>query len=87
MLAAVAMTLQRWPIVGRRSELELFEQALGSAELEGLLIHGHRRLSQDVRGQGVRSAYVFRCAAADVPRIEARKPRKRLGGVGDVFAV
>lgn len=36
----MAITLQRWPIVGRRSELEIFEQALGSAERAGLVIHG-----------------------------------------------
>jgi DNA-binding CsgD family transcriptional regulator len=40
MLAGVAMALPRWPIVGRRSELEAFEQALGSGEHAGLLIHG-----------------------------------------------
>ena len=40
MLAAVATTLQRWPIVGRRSELEVFEEALCSGELAGLVIHG-----------------------------------------------
>ena len=40
MLAAVATTLQRWPIVGRRSELEAFEKALRSGEHEGLVIHG-----------------------------------------------
>ena len=40
MLAAVATTLQRWPIVGRRSELEVFEEALGSGEHAGLVIHG-----------------------------------------------
>ena len=40
MLAAVATTLQRWPIVGRRSELEVFEEALCSGEHAGLVIHG-----------------------------------------------
>ena len=40
MLAAVAIALPRWPIVGRRSELEVFERALGSAEKAGLVIHG-----------------------------------------------
>jgi DNA-binding CsgD family transcriptional regulator/tetratricopeptide (TPR) repeat protein len=40
MLAAVPPTLQRWPIVGRRSELEVFSQALCSGEHAGLVIHG-----------------------------------------------
>jgi DNA-binding CsgD family transcriptional regulator len=40
MLAAVAVALPQWPIVGRRPELELFKQALGSGELAGLVIHG-----------------------------------------------
>ena len=40
MLADVAVTLLRWPIVGRRSELEVFERALGSDEKTGLVIHG-----------------------------------------------
>ena len=39
MLAAVAPTLQRWPIVGRRSELEVFEEALCSGKYAGLVIH------------------------------------------------
>jgi len=40
MLSAVAVTLQRWPIVGRRSELEVFSEALCSGEHAGLVIHG-----------------------------------------------
>ena len=40
MLTAVAPTLQRWPIVGRRSELEVFSEALCSGEHAGLVIHG-----------------------------------------------
>jgi DNA-binding CsgD family transcriptional regulator len=40
MLAGVAMALPRWPIVGRRSELEVFGRALGSGEHVGLVIHG-----------------------------------------------
>ena len=39
-LTAVAIALQRWPIVGRRSELEVFEQALASDERAGLVIYG-----------------------------------------------
>ncbi len=34
------MTLPRWPIVGRRPELEVFERALGSGERAGLVIYG-----------------------------------------------
>jgi len=40
MLTDVAIALPRWPIVGRRSELEVFERALASAECSGLVIHG-----------------------------------------------
>jgi len=40
MLADVTTTLQRWPIIGRRSELEVFEKALCSGEQAGLVIHG-----------------------------------------------
>ncbi len=40
MLAAVAITLPRGPLVGRRAELEIFEKALCSGERMGLLIHG-----------------------------------------------
>lgn len=40
MLAAVATALLRWPIVGRRSELEIFDRALRSREHTGLVIHG-----------------------------------------------
>ncbi len=40
MLAAVAITLQRWPIIGRHSELEVFEKTLCSGEHTGLVIHG-----------------------------------------------
>lgn len=40
MLVGVAVAVQRWPIVGRRSELEVFEQALLSGDHAGLVIHG-----------------------------------------------
>src|SRR5262249_46703935 len=40
MLAGVARALGRWPIVGRRPELEVFGQALGSGEQAGLVIQG-----------------------------------------------
>jgi hypothetical protein len=55
---------------------------------DGLLIcRGGGRLSQDVRGQGVRSAYVFRCPAHDVPRIEQRaSPLRRVGNIGRIRA-
>src|SRR5260370_23160830 len=61
MLSAVAVALQRWPMVGRRSELEVFERALGSAELEGMLIHGRAgvgktRLADECRQQAAASA-------------------------------
>jgi len=36
----VATTLQRWPIVGRRPELEIFERALCSGEQAGVVISG-----------------------------------------------
>jgi DNA-binding CsgD family transcriptional regulator len=36
----VAITLQRWPIVGRRPEFEIFERALCSGEQAGLVIFG-----------------------------------------------
>src|SRR5216683_6776182 len=40
MLAAVAITLPRWPLIGRRTELEIFEKALCSGGHTGVLIHG-----------------------------------------------
>ena len=40
MLDAVAIAVQRWPIVGRRSELEVFERALYSGRHAGLVIYG-----------------------------------------------
>ncbi len=62
MLAGVVVALQRWPIVGRRSELELFERALGSAELQGMLIHGRAgvgktRLADECRQQAAASGH------------------------------
>ena len=56
MLAGVAITLPRWPIVGRRSELEMFERVLGSGEHAGLVIHGpagtgKTRLADECRQQ------------------------------------
>lgn len=40
MLSDVVGVLPRWPIVGRRGELEVFERILGSAEHMGLVIYG-----------------------------------------------
>jgi len=40
MLDAVAVAIQRWPIVGRRSELDVFERALGADGCAGLMIAG-----------------------------------------------
>jgi len=60
MLAGVAIALRRWPIVGRRSELEVFERALGSGEHVGLVIHGRAgvgktRLADECREQAAAS--------------------------------
>jgi tetratricopeptide (TPR) repeat protein len=56
MLAGVTMALLRWPIVGRRSELEVFERALSLTECAGLVIHGRAgvgktRLADECREQ------------------------------------
>src|SRR6266571_5676349 len=40
MLAAVAIMLPRWPLIGRHTELEIFEKALCSGGHTGVLIHG-----------------------------------------------
>ena len=62
MLAGVAMALLRWPIVGRRSELEAFERALGLGERAGLVIHGRAgvgktRLADECREQAAASGH------------------------------
>jgi len=62
MLADVAITLQRWPIVGRRSELEAFEKALCSGEYAGLVIHGRpgvgkTRLADECRLQAAAAGH------------------------------
>ena len=62
MLADVVMTLPRWPIVGRRPELEVFEQALGSGERAGLVIYGRAgvgktRLADECAGQAAASGH------------------------------
>jgi DNA-binding CsgD family transcriptional regulator len=36
----MAITLTRWPVIGRGAELELFDRALGSDTCSGLVIHG-----------------------------------------------
>jgi len=54
---------------------------------EGILIHNRGRLTQVVRGQGVRCAYVFRRRAAEVPKVEPAAPTaptRRRGGRGRV---
>jgi DNA-binding CsgD family transcriptional regulator/tetratricopeptide (TPR) repeat protein len=62
MLTAVVMTLPRWPIVGRRPELELFERALGSGERAGLVIYGRAgvgktRLADECAGQAAANGH------------------------------
>src|SRR5260370_32165825 len=62
MLAGVAITLPRWPIVGRRSELEVFEKALCSGEHAGLVIHGRAgvgktRLADECRQQAAAAGH------------------------------
>src|SRR5215471_10729794 len=56
------MTLPRWPIVGRRPELEVFERALGSGERSGLAIYGRAgvgktRLADECAGQAAASGH------------------------------
>ncbi|MGN6173242.1 MAG: hypothetical protein ACTHPS_09855, partial [Streptosporangiaceae bacterium] len=56
------MTLPRWPIVGRRAELEVFERALGSGERAGLVIYGRAgvgktRLADECAGQAAASGH------------------------------
>jgi DNA-binding CsgD family transcriptional regulator len=56
------MTLPRWPIVGRRSELELFETVLGSGGPTGLVIYGRAgvgktRLADECAGQAAASGH------------------------------
>jgi DNA-binding CsgD family transcriptional regulator len=58
----VAIALQRWPIVGRRPELEVFDQTLGSGELTGMLIHGRAGtgktwLADECRAQAAASGH------------------------------
>src|SRR5215469_10801592 len=62
MLARVTITAQRWPIVGRRPELEAFERALGSGEHAGLVIHGRAgvgktRLADECRQQAAAAGH------------------------------
>ena len=73
MLADVAIALRRWPIVGRRSELEVFERALGSGEHAGLVIHGRAGVGK------TRLADECREQAAASGRPTERAPAGRLG--------
>jgi DNA-binding CsgD family transcriptional regulator/tetratricopeptide (TPR) repeat protein len=62
MLSDVAMALPRWPIIGRRSELEVFERALGSGDKVGLVIHGRAgvgktRLADECAGLAAASGH------------------------------
>jgi DNA-binding CsgD family transcriptional regulator len=62
MLAGVGVTLQRWPIIGRRSELEVFERALGSGEVAGVVIYGRAgvgktRLADECRQQAAAAGH------------------------------
>src|SRR6516165_2521907 len=62
MLAGVGLTLQRWPIIGRRPELDMFERVLGSGELAGLVIYGRvgvgkTRLADECRQQAAAAGH------------------------------
>jgi len=62
MLADVAVTVQRWPIVGRRSELEVFEKALSPGNQAGLVIYGgagvgKTRLADECRQQAAAAGH------------------------------
>ena len=62
MLAVVALPLQRWPIVGRQPEFEVFERALGSGEQAGLVIYGRAgvgktRLADECRQQAAAAGH------------------------------
>ena len=62
MLAGVGVTLQRWPIIGRRPELEVFERALGSGVLAGVVIYGRAgvgktRLADECRRQAAAAGH------------------------------
>src|SRR6516225_1415653 len=62
MLAAVTITLPRWPLIGRRAELEVFERALGSGQQAGLVIHGRAgvgktRLADECAAQAASSGH------------------------------
>lgn len=64
MLANVAVTLPRWPIVGRRLELEVFERAMGSGELAGMVIYGRAGVGK----------HGWPMSAVSRPRLPATRP-------------
>ena len=62
MLTDVGIARPRWPIIGRRSELEVFERALGSGQQAGLVIHGRAgvgktRLADECAAQAAASGH------------------------------
>jgi DNA-binding CsgD family transcriptional regulator len=62
MLSGVVGALTRWPIVGRRAELEVFGRVLGSGEQTGLVIYGRAgvgktRLADECRQQAAAAGH------------------------------
>jgi DNA-binding CsgD family transcriptional regulator/tetratricopeptide (TPR) repeat protein len=58
----VTVTALRWPIVGRRPELEAFERALASGQQAGIVIHGRAgvgktRLADECRRQAAAAGH------------------------------
>jgi hypothetical protein len=80
MLFDVVGALTRWPIVGRRGELEVFERVLGSAEHMGLVIYGRAGVGK-TRLAHPMHARVIRAAMPPVPG--PRHPAEPGGQAGD----
>jgi DNA-binding CsgD family transcriptional regulator/tetratricopeptide (TPR) repeat protein len=62
MLTSVVGALTRWPIIGRRAELEVFERVLGSGEQTGVVIYGRAgvgktRLADECRQQAAAAGH------------------------------